>query len=208
MIREARRTIAEQKWVERDGRHAKNCVGSGLKNRLHGMAVKTLERLASLGMTVPRTEQTPFGSHNLRIDLVLYELIINRLVCVLDYACINPTNTRSRTAAAMESPGGAATQYEQVKHNHYGAAANEANLKVIPMVQDTHGAWGKEAKRTLRILFHRIARRFGQPVSAVARVWKTELQSLHEQRLANILLAVQERTPTIAAELGAETVEV
>ena len=105
-------------WVERDGRHAKNCVGSGLKNRLHGMAVKTLERLASLGMTVPRTEQTPFGSHNLRIDLVLYELIINHLVCVLDYACINPTNTRNRTAAAMESPGGAATQYEQVKHNH------------------------------------------------------------------------------------------
>ena len=99
-------------------------------------------------------------------------------------------------------------RHEQVKHNHYGAAANEANLKVIPMIQDTHGAWGKEAKRTLRILFHRIARRFGQPVSAVARVWKTELQSLHEQRIANILLAVQERTPTIAAELGAETVEV
>ena len=127
---------------------------------------------------------------------------------MVDYACINPTNRRTRTAAAMESPGGAATLYEQTKHRHYGAAAIEANLKVIPMIQDTHGAWGNEGKRTLRIAYRRIARRFGQSVSSVAQVWRTDMQSLHEQRMANILLAVQEHTPTIAAELGAERAEV
>jgi hypothetical protein len=195
-------------WVDVYGRHAKNCLGSGLKNRIHNAAVKTLERLLRLAMCAPLTEQRPFHNSSLRIDIIARELIMHNQVCVMDYACINGTNDPPRTRASAANSGGAATAYEQTKHATYGAAARASNLNVIPMIQDIHGAWGDHAKKTLRHLFRLMARRFGRPVSHVARVWKTEIQSLHEQRIANYLLSNQNQSTTPAMQVAEESGEV
>jgi hypothetical protein len=180
----------------------------GLKNRIHNAAVKTLERLLRLAMCAPLTEQRPFHNSSLRIDIIARELIMHNQVCVMDYACINGTNDPPRTRASAANSGGAATAYEQTKHATYGAAARASNLNVIPMIQDIHGAWGDHAKKTLRHLFRLMARRFGRPVSHVARVWKTEIQSLHEQRIANYLLSNQNQSTTPAMQVAEESGEV
>ena len=96
----------------------------------------------------------------------------NDSVFLIDVAVINPLAT-ANVDAATRQPGGAATAYELVKHQRYGAeVVAEANSRMVltPMVVDMFGAWGDAAQEPLKIFANAYADRWGRHLRSSASI--------------------------------------
>ena len=114
-----------------------------------------LFNIASRALMNPIKEQRPFSTApNLRIDLLLR---FGSLVTAIDTAITAGRSSAELLAAAIASPGGASTLYEECKVATYGAAADADHITLVPFVADTHGALGSSALP----LLHSIARSWG-----------------------------------------------
>jgi hypothetical protein len=108
----------------------------------------------------PAREAHPFtSSPTQRADIVLRRQV--RRTTAIDVAVTFPLRLGAPVSAAAETPGGAATLYENVKWHEYGEAASRANIDFVPFVFDTFGAIGSSAWPLLRSIFRCAAQRRG-----------------------------------------------
>jgi hypothetical protein len=113
----------------------------------------------------------PFVDSTGRIDL-------DCIWCGENLLCDTAIVSQERhSAQAAQEPGGAATAYEQVKHDKYGAAAQRTNpsMKIMPLVWDTFGAAGKTAEQFASRVARAAANRFDLNQSRVICILRERL---------------------------------
>lgn len=180
-------TLCRNSERDEDGKHTLSCMGGGHRIRLHNAARDDLVLLASSALANPTVESHCFPhAQSKRADILLNGHSRGGRKCAVDYACINITPARS--ALAAKKTGGAATAYEAIKREEYGALAEAANLDLVPMCQDVFGAWGDAADKLLRELSHRVANRSGANRSQTHRRTHLRLLARHQRRIADLLL--------------------
>ena len=81
----------------------------------------------------------------------------------MDFAVTSPVQ-QSILAAAAEGQLAAASEYEQRKYNDRDTAAKcqRFGLKLVPMVVESFGGWGRQAQEAFKILAAELAAQQGE----------------------------------------------
>ena len=140
------------------GYHAICCMAGGDRTHTHNNLLKQLFADASFGLMHPVWEVHPFGD-NQRMDFVIRNGEAEQLV---DLALTFPLQKNS-VAAAVTTPGGAATQYEAIKRKKYERFLSRGQT-LVPLVFDTFGAAGASARPLLDRIAGAFSRRFGSRI--------------------------------------------
>jgi hypothetical protein len=156
---EATCTICHELRADVLGRHSL-CCRHGLERKdLHNVFRNELTKLASLALTTPRLEQVIGVTDSRRIDVVLGNYRRAGRQVVVDVMVTFPLQTHL-VRHAIETPGGAATYQERLKHDKYDGLCAQQGLHLVPALADTFGAFGAAGLELLREL----ARRWGSRI--------------------------------------------
>lgn len=153
LARSGRRSVCDT-----HGAHALSCMCGGNRTTAHTAVLRSLCAIGSEAILQVSPEVRLFSSRpNARIDACVDWGATCDLVDVALTNALKP----SSVAAAAATPGGAASQYEATKHATYGpllADLQPGRHRVVPVVMDLFGAWGKTALTFIT----RLARRWGR----------------------------------------------
>ena len=152
-------------WADVHGRHALACMHGPNRWAVHNAVRDAVYFAAGAALWAPVREPMLDSAAD-RAD-VLFRVrapggAVHRIV--VDVAVVS-----DHMEAAVRSPGGAATECEEVKRARYGAAADRAGATLVPLIVDTNGAWGASSLPLFRQLAGALARRddmgFGRALS-------------------------------------------
>ena len=165
-----------------EGHHSSCCLGSGVHTAAHHQLRNWIFALASSALQTPKVEQCPFPLiPSARIDVFL--AAVREAV---DNAIISPF-TRAHLVAAATSPGGHCLAYENSKFVTYGAAANDAHIKLTAAVFDWIGASSPGARALVLRLARLRAVRFNASVPGSLSATLRDLSLVIQRGLASLL---------------------
>eukprot|EP00742_Colponemidia_sp_Colp-10_P014328 GILJ01016264.1.p1 GENE.GILJ01016264.1~~GILJ01016264.1.p1 ORF type:complete len:664 (-),score=53.02 GILJ01016264.1:80-2071(-) len=167
--------------TDEKGHSALKCMKCGARTHAHNALRDTLAGLCRDALITPSLEARPWAS-NLRIDIVFG---MSGGLWLVDVAITHPFRDTYR-AKALETPGGAATAYEAVKHAKYGEYVKTGTQKLVPFVMDTLGAFGASALECARRIAPLYGRRLGLPSSVASRIVLGRLTTCVVRRMAMI----------------------
>jgi ubiquitin C-terminal hydrolase len=150
------RQIATQEFAIY-GDHIVKCICEGDKTRMHDSIRDHIFGFASAALMRPAKEYHPFLCINMRADVGFPIGFDSSTHC--DIAVTHAIQTSS-LMQAIASPGGAATDYEEVKNTKYKHLTPNGE-RFVPIVIDTFGAWGTSAKPILTRICQLYTTRFG-----------------------------------------------
>jgi len=148
--------------LDKLGDHAITCGSSGQRIAKHNLVIKFITENLKAALMLHQTEERV--DHAALGDIFILDWIAGRDLYV-DVSITNPLCPSYRNLAAREV-GGAKEAREKQKRDKYKTVIEENNLLFQPIVADTLGGWGPEARR----FFEKI-------VKAVATYKRTEFKS-------------------------------
>jgi ribonuclease HI len=183
------------------GDHTMRCMSWGEKTRAHHRLVESLFGRTSAAMLLAQREVCPFEDETgARVDILA--LHAKPLPKAIDVAITHAVDE----PASWSTPGGGASKYQTVKVKRYGALCAKAGFELVPVVADTHGAWGDKAYPFFTEIARGLARRFGTFYPTTYQLLLLELNVVLFRSLGRMLLLnlppeiPGNRSPTNAAE--------
>ena len=175
--------------VDTAGSHSLTCLAGGCRHRFHNALRRAITMLASSALMGPAEEAMPFEDGSFRrVDVLLRDDCAPFRGIAIDVSVVFPLQP-SFIRRAADSPGGAATAKEAVKNRAYEAACSAANIRLVPVIVDTWGAWGKAAIPLIRMLARKAGEREDlHPAESVPRAF-TRLSVLVQSHIATLLMA-------------------
>ena len=152
------------------GVHTLGCVGGGARTRMHTALKNDIFTLAARATLAPRLEPG-VGTEGRRADVALYlpPRGTEASTLLLDVATTSPLADPRRAA---ETPGGAADHYAERKLASYRGVEIPHGARVLPVVRDMLGAFGRDARVVLRRIIQRTAELSGESYARQsARTW-------------------------------------
>ena len=169
--------------TDKAGHSALMCMKCGARSRAHNALRNCLSGLCRDALVTPDEECHPFPAQaGLRLDLMLP---MSGKAWLIDVAITHPFRP-GNYAAALRSPGGAATAYQSVKVAKYGKYVKEDIHKLAPFVLDTFGALGESALEVARRIVPLYQRRLGLSSSVASRIVFGRLTSCVVKWMARI----------------------
>jgi hypothetical protein len=173
-------------------------MAGGEKGFVHHRLAKTLFGLATHALCRPLLESRPFIDTALRCDVELRDAPGGGHVAV-DIAVTNPCQTKFH-AAAIASPGGAATAYERVKITKYGPVT-PTSVRFVPAIFETYGAIGESALPLLRGIAEAWSRRTSLRSDQAFSLLMQRLSCCLQHGIAHSLLRSDATATTFGDEL-------
>ena len=156
--------------LDAKGLHAATCLVGGHRTATHnGQRDLWAQHLPSAGFAVQREQHVPGWDRRVRrangtwfwqravLDLRL-EAPPDAPVTYLDVKVTHPCSATYVAGAAREN-GFAAQKAEEAKHTRYPANTPGVSGRLVPLVVETYGRWGKEGLRFLKKATGRTAAR-------------------------------------------------
>jgi len=166
-----------------NGTHLLACMAGSLRSELHTEISQTAFSYATRGGLQPFREGRPFSSApGARLDI---GFISGGQSHLLDFAVTSHLRP-IHLAQAAQASGGAATAYEDIKRNKYGAFIRPGQV-LHPVCFDTLGAWGAAAAKPLYIIASKYAGGSGLGPSAM-HLFYAHLNAVIMKNVARILL--------------------
>jgi hypothetical protein len=144
------------------GDHSVVCMHGPARDKIHNTIRDTTVRICQEALLSPIVEPELPGGGRGDVLLRFPGAAGNRSLVVVDFAM---TTIATRPQAALASPGGAATRYEQNKRDKYQARADEMGAQLVPVIVDDAGAWGDSALPFWKRIIRRFAQRFDLALS-------------------------------------------
>jgi hypothetical protein len=144
------------------GDHSVVCMHGPARYKIHNTIRDTTVRICQEALLSPIVEPELPGGGRGDVLLRFPGAAGNRSLVVVDFAM---TTIATRPQAALASPGGAATRYEQNKRDKYQARADEMGAQLVPVIVDDAGAWGDSALPFWKRIIRRFAQRFDLALS-------------------------------------------
>ena len=164
-------------------------MSGGLHTLAHHAVRDALRRITSQALMNPRAEVAPFPTApSLRLDLVLNSGV-GAKQCLIDVALIS-CFTRTLPSATLQNPRLAATSYESIKRDKYGAFVSSTQ-ELLPFVIDCCGSFSASAQLLLRRVAPAIAIRTGEHHSITKQIIVAELGAIVATHYARMILAAQ-----------------
>jgi len=123
--------------------HATTCMCSGDRISRHNALRDTFYYIVKSALLNP-TREFQIGNSKERPGDVHVDNWENGRSAEFDFAVVSPTLQRNLVESSIEA-GITASKYEDFKRRRYEAKCNEASSDFIPMIVETHGAWGPTA---------------------------------------------------------------
>jgi hypothetical protein len=194
-------TLCLHTLADSRGDHSLLCSRSHSRTALHNSLRDCLFYYASTGLLTAHREPHPFpAASGRRVDISFERGGRTELI---DVAVHHPRQ-RGYVRAAIDTPGGAATQYERVKHATYDRLLLPHHT-LTGVIVDSYGAWGASSARIIRIIAEAWGRRHGIPNSIASQLVYAKLNHVLVKGVARRLLLNARQPPEAIAARNAPT---